>query len=294
MTDPNIFDETCGTACYAQDMGRREFGALVLGAGVAVAAGSAQGAALAVKTEEVTIKTPDGLCDAVLTHPGSGAFPGVLIWPDAMGLRPAFRDMATRLAAEGYAVLVPNPFYRTAKAPVFGPDFDFNKPEDRAKLPALMGPLQMIGAAERDTTAFISFLDSNAAVRKSSKIGTNGYCMGGPLTMRTAATAPDRIGAAGSFHGGSLVTDKPESPHLLIPRIKAKYVFAVAENDDKAQPDAKTVLKASFEAVKNPADIEVYTGAMHGWCVPGGQVYNQALAERAWTKLLALYKKELG
>jgi carboxymethylenebutenolidase len=158
----------------------------------------------------------------------------------------------------------------------------------------MMGPLQAAGAAERDAVAFIGFLDSQAAVKKTAKIGTTGYCMGGPLTMRTAATVPDRVGAAGSFHGGGLVTDKPDSPHLLVPKIKARYLFAIAANDDKAQPDAKDKLRDAFAAAKLPAEIEVYDGAMHGWCVPGSAVYNQPQAERAWARLLVLFKGALA
>jgi carboxymethylenebutenolidase len=284
---PETTDGICGEECFQPD--RREFGAMLLGTGVALAAGGA--AAAELKETDVTITTPDGSCDAVFVHPATGTHPGVLIWPDVMGLRPAFRDMAKRLAAEGYAVLVPNPFYRTAKAPAPGPDFNFQR--DRDKLPPLVGPLTAPGAAERDATTFIAWLDKQNAVNKKAKMGTTGYCMGGPLTMRTAATVPDRIGAGGSFHGGGLVTDKPESPHRMVPKMKARYLIAIAENDDQKEPNTKDELKAAFAAAKLPAEIEVYAGAMHGWCVPGSQVYNHEQAERAWGRLLALFKTTL-
>jgi carboxymethylenebutenolidase len=277
-----------------QTLSRREFAALSAAvAGAGAIANSAQAAEL-VETE-VTVKTADGTCDAALYHPaGKGTWPAVLIWTDIFGLRPAFRDMGKRLAAQGYVVLVPNPFYRTRKAPVFeeGMKFDFNNPEDRAKLPPLTGPLTP-EAVTRDATAHLAFLDAQKVTNKKVKAGVQGYCMGGPMTMRTAAALPARIGAGGSFHGGGLVTDKPDSPHLLVPQIKANYYFGIASNDDQKQPDAKDKLKAAFAAVNGKAKIEVYDGAMHGWCVPGSAVYNQPAAEKAWSELLALYKSSL-
>ena len=280
------------------DLSRRQFGAVSLAGGLAMATGSAS-AALPLAETDVVIKTPDGSCNAAFIHPANGSYPGVLIWPDAFGLRPAFRDMGRRLAGEGYAVLVPNPYYRTSQAPGITTALNFSNPDDRAKLGALMGPLTATGAAERDAVAFVDFLDAQAAVRKASKIGTNGYCMGGPLTMRTAAARPDRVGAGGSFHGGGLVTDAPTSPHLLAPKIKAHYYFGIAASDDDKQPDAKDKLKAAFAAANTPAEIEVYAGSIHGWCVPdmplrdGMPIYNQALADRAWGHLLGLYKTAL-
>jgi len=212
------------------------------------------------------------------------------------------REMAKRLAAEGYSVLVPNPFYRVSKAPFTdASNFNFQNPEDRAKLTPLMGSVNAPGAAEKDAVAYIAFLDAQKQVNKSKKIGTQGYCMGGPLVMKTSATVPDRVGAGGSFHGGGLVTDKPDSPHLLAPKIKAKMYFGIASNDDKNQPDAKVKLKEAFDAAGNPAKIEVYSDAQHGWCVPdmpkqpnGMPIYNKPDAERAWSELLVLYKSALA
>lgn len=287
-------------ALNGPDVSRRGFGALSIGAGVAVTAGTpAKAAELPVTETDVTIKTADGTCDAAFIHPTTGTYPGVIIWPDALGLRPEFRKMGRRLAAAGYAVLVPNPFYRSAKAPVFdSAKFSFSNPEDMGKLQKMMGSMNPKGA-ETDTVAFVAFLDAQPQMKKGSKIGTQGYCMGGPLVMRTAATMPDRIGAAASFHGGGLVTTNPDSPHLLVPKIKAKTLIAVAENDDQKQPDAKDVLKKAFADAKNPAEVEVYP-ALHGWCVgdmplqDGKPLYNKEHAERAWTRLLATYKAGLA
>lgn len=284
-----------------EELSRRDFVALSIAAGIAAAAGSELGAQAQVMEMSVTIKTPDGMCDAAFYHPATGAHPGVLIWPDAFGLRPSMREIAKRLSAEGYSVLVPNPFYRTAKAPVFesASNFDFSNQADRAKLGPLMGPINAAGAAERDAAAYIAFLDAQQQVDRKKKIGSQGYCMGGALVMRTAASVPDRVGAGASFHGGGLVTDQPTSPHLLAPKIKARMYIGVASNDDKQQPDAKTKLKEAFDAAKVPAEIEVYP-SLHGWCVSdmplqnGSPIYNKADADKAWGKLLALYKAGLA
>jgi len=282
---------------------RREFGAVSLAAGWAAVAGApaAEAAERPLAETDVMVKTPDGNCDAAFIHPTTGTFPGVLIWTDVFGLRPSMRQFARRIAAEGYSVLVPNPFYRTAKAPVFDnpSTFDFTNQADTAKLPPLTGPLNAPGAVEKDAIAFVAFLDAQKEVDKAKKIGTQGYCMGGPLVVKTAAAVPDRIGAAGSFHGGGLVTDNPNSPHLLAPKIKARMYFGIAANDDMRQPDAKDKLKAAFAAANVPAEIEVYS-SLHGWCVPdmplqnGAPIYNMPDAERAWGKLVALYRTALA
>ena len=279
---------------------RRDFVALSMAAGLAVSAVSAEAAVEVVETN-VDIKTPDGTCDAAFFHPKSGSHPGVLIWPDAFGLRPATRGIAKRLAAEGYSVLVPNPFYRVSKAPFTdASNFNFQNPTDMAKIRPLMASVNAPGNAEKDAAAYVAFLDAQKEVTQAKKIGTQGYCMGGALVLRTAATLPDRIGAGASFHGGGLVTDKPDSPHLLAPKIKARLYIGVASNDDARQPDAKDKLKEAFAAAKVPAEIEVYPGALHGWCMPdmptqnGTPIYNKPDAERAWGKLIALYKAALA
>ena len=271
---------------------RRTFAALSLGAG-AVVSTAAIGAEASVVETELVIKMADGDCDAALLHPlGAGPWPGAVIFADALGLRPAFRDMGRRLAAEGYAVMIPNPFYRTRKAPVLSGPFDFSKAEDRAKLTDLMAPLTTEVKA-RDGAAWVAFLDTLPQVNKKAPIGVSGYCMGGPYTMLTAAAVPDRVGAAGSFHGGNLVTDKADSPHLLAPKIKAAYYFAIASNDDQRQPDAKDKLRAAFAGAQPAPRIEVYDGCMHGWCVSDGMVYNRPEAERAFGELVGLYRKSL-
>jgi carboxymethylenebutenolidase len=283
------------------EVSRRDFVTLSLAAGLAMAAGAASGAELPVVETNVEVKTPDGTCDAAFIHPATGTHPAVVIWPDAFGLRPSMRDIGKRIAAEGYSVLVPNPFYRLAKAPVFADPskFNFGNPADMAKLTPLMASINAPGAAERDAVAFIAFLDGQRQVDRAKKVGTQGYCMGGPLVVKTAAAVPNRVGAGASFHGGGLVTDQPTSPHLLAPKIKARMYFGVASNDDMRQPDAKDKLKEAFAAAKVPAEIEVYSGALHGWCVPdmplqnGSPIYNKPDAERAWTKLVALYKAGL-
>jgi carboxymethylenebutenolidase len=284
------------------DPSRREFVTTVV-AGFAVAAtGAASAADLPVTEKNVEVKTPDGTCDAVFIHPATGSHPAVLIWPDAFGLRPSMRDIGKRIAAEGYSVLVPNPFYRVAKAPVIADpsSFSFSNPTDRAKLTPLMTSVNTAGNAEKDAAAYIAFLDAQPQVNTAKKIGTQGYCMGGPLVVRTAAAVPNRIGAGASFHGGGLVTDQPTSPHLLAPKITARMYFGVASNDDKQQPDAKDKLREAFAAAKVPAEIEVY-GSLHGWCVPdmpkspdGAPIYNKPDAEKAWAKLVALYKTALA
>ena len=286
----------------SSDLGRRDFVALGVVAGIAASAGTATAAGLEVAETNVNIKTPDGTCDAAFIHPKTGSHAGVLLWPDAFGLRPWTREMGKRLAAEGYSVLVPNPFYRVSKAPFTDAStFDFNNPTDRAKLTPLMGSVNAPGAAEKDAVAYIAFLDAQKEVNKSKKIGTQGYCMGGPLIMKTAATVPNRVGAAASFHGGGLVTNNPDSPHLLAPKIKAQMYFGIATNDDAQQPDAKDKLREAMKAAKVTAEIEVYPNAQHGWCMKdmpkqanGMPIYNMADAEKAWGKLLALYKKALA
>jgi len=272
-------------------LSRRAFG---LSAAAIAAFGVTHASAAETTVEKsVDIKTADGVCDAALFYPeGRGKWPAVLIWTDNQGLRPVFRDIGKRLAAQGYVVLVPNPFYRSRRAPVPGDGFDFTKPEDRAKITSLSATLTPDGA-ERDAVALLAFLDSQPQTNKRKKAGVQGYCMGGHLTFRTAAALPDRIGAAMTFHGGGLVNDTPTSPHLLIPKMKAEVHVAVAKNDDARQPDAKDKLKAAFEAVKLPSSVEVYPGN-HGWCVPGNGSYDEAAAERAWAELSALYRKRLA
>jgi|HubBroStandDraft_1064217.scaffolds.fasta_scaffold00561_4 carboxymethylenebutenolidase len=312
MTDDQRNDQQNQPAndAHPRDITRRDFAVLLVGAGLAATttAQKTQSAAAAGNENEVVetdveIKTADGTCDAAFIHlrpkSKSGSYPGVLVWPDAFGLRPSMRTIGKSIAAEGYAVLVPNPFYRVSKAPFTDAStFNFQNADDMAKLKPLMASATAPGNAEKDAAAYVAFLDAQKEVNKAKKIGTQGYCMGGALVVRTAAHLPDRIGAGASFHGGGLVTDKPDSPHLLAPKIKARMYFGIASNDDSKQPDAKDKLKEAFAAAKVPAEIEVYA-ALHGWCVPdmpvrdGVPIYNKPEAERAWAKLVALYSAAL-
>jgi carboxymethylenebutenolidase len=270
---------------------RRRLGALAVALGGVVMLPRAADA-VDVTESDVTITTPDGNCDAYFVHPSSGASAAVLVWPDIFGLRPAFRTMGKRLAEQGYAVLVVNPFYRQAASPVINEGDTFQTPGVREKLFGLMGALTPESTVT-DATAFVSWLDSQEAVDTSKKVGVQGYCMGGFLVLRTAAAQAGRIGAAASFHGANLTTDQPDSPHLLIPQMKASFLVAIAQNDDEQQPQSKDILREAFDAAGLMAEIEVYP-AQHGWCPPDSQVYDEAQAERAWERLLALYGSALA
>lgn len=266
---------------------RRTF--VALGA-AATLSGTAVYAADSVVETDVSVKTPDGTADAVLFHPGgTGTWPAVLMWPDIFGLRPVFREMGRRLAAQGYTVLVPNPFYRSATSK------DILAGGANPEMQKMFGYRQAMTDAgvDNDAIAYLAFLDAQGATDKTKKAGVQGYCMGGPLSFRTAAAVPGRIGAVGSFHGGGLVTTTPASPHLLIPKTRAAYLIAVAKNDDARAPADKDALKAAFAAAGRPATVEVYP-ADHGWCVPGSQVYNMEAAEKAWAELTKLYKTNLA
>jgi len=266
---------------------RKQFG-IMLGAGIAMMLPQVANA-VTVTESDVTVKTPDGTADGYFVHPASGTAPGVLVWTDIFGLRPAFRQMSKRLAESGYSVLVVNPFYRVKKAPTADAGSATPIPQLLPLAQALTETTQMT-----DAKAFTAWLDQQTSVAKNRKMGVQGYCMGGPIAFRTAAAAPDRIGAVASFHGGGLVTDMPNSPHLQAAKTKAQFLIAVAANDDMRSPNEKNVLKETFAKAKLPAEIEVYTGAAHGWCPPDSQVYNEPQAEKAWTRLLALYGKALA
>lgn len=266
---------------------RKQFG-VMLGAGVAMLLPRVANA-VAVTEGDVDVPTPDGTADCYFVHPASGTAPGVVVWPDIFGLRPAFRQMGKRLAESGYSVLVVNPFYRGKKAPT--------SPEGAATPIDQVRPLaQQLNETTHmtDAKAFVAFLDAQQSVAKNRKIGTQGYCMGGPIAFRTAAAAPDRVGAVASFHGGGLVTQQPNSPHLQAAKTKAQFLVAIAGNDDKRSPDDKTALKETFEKAGLPAEVEVYEDSAHGWCPPDSKVYNEPAAEKAWSRLLVLYGKALA
>jgi len=291
MCDAKTFADQDDQLRRLGDLTRREFGALTVGAGLGVLWPSPAGAS-EVEGRDVSVATPDGKADCYFVHPSSGSHPGVLIWPDAFGLRPAMKQMATRLATSGYAVLVVNPYYRTAKAPILPEGADFADPKTRQTLMSMMATL----SAQTHTTdarAFVAYLEAQPSVARDRKMGTTGYCMGGAIALRTAAARPDRIGAAASFHGGRLVTHDADSPHLLVPKMKAHFLIAIAANDDEAEPNVKDVLRETFARNDLPAEIEVYEGALHGWCPPDSRVYNEAQAERAWSRLLVLFEGAL-
>jgi len=252
----------------------------------------AQVAEADIAESEVDVPMAKGVSDSYFVRPSSGKHPAVLIWPDIKGLRPAFKAMGKRMAMSGYSVLVVNPFYRDAKHPVFGPDASFGDPETRAFLFGMASKLTQ-DASMADAADYFAFLDAQTSVDTARKAGTAGYCMGGPLIMRTAAALPDRIGAAASFHGSRLVTDAPDSPHLLIPKTPAAVLHAIAENDDEKAPEAKTILREAYDAADVSAEIEVYADTLHGWCPPDSQVHNQAQADKAWARMLALFETAL-
>ena len=282
MCDQDHFDDDL------KKYSRRDLGALAA-IGVSAAVFFPQDAkSIEVTEQEVVIKTPDGSCDAFFVTPAQGTHAAVLVWPDIFGLRPAFRQMAKRLAESGYSVLVVNPFYRAKAAPT-APQVASTPIQEVVPLARSLSPK----THQADAASFVAWLDTQPQVDKTKKIGTIGYCMGGPIVMRTAATVPDRIGAGCSFHGGGLATKEPESPHMLVSKMKASFLIAIAENDDQRDPDSKNVLKQAFAEANLPAEIEVYP-AGHGWCPPDTRVYNKDQAERAWARMLALFEKTLG
>ena len=291
MCDDLAFDDMIEHNLRQGGLSRRELGSLALGAGMAFALPRVAGALQATESE-VEIRTPDGTADAYFVHPDTGRHAAVLVWPDIFGLRPAFRQMGRRLAESGYSVLVVNPFYRTKKAPTAPEKANFDDPETRKMLMGLAGTLSP-ATARTDAGAFLAWLDQQAPTDTKRKAGTTGYCMSGRIAFATAATLPDRVGAVASFHGGGLVTDQPESPHLLIPQTKARFLVAIAENDDRKEPKAKDVLRDAFAKAGRPAEVEVYP-ALHGWCPPDSAVYDATQAEKAWERMMALFQTALG
>lgn len=277
-------------------LSRRQFGAA--GAGLVVMAtipgcSEAQSAPgnLAVKGRAVTVTTPDGKVDAWFYAPETGKHPAVIMWPDIAGLREAYKTMASRLASSGYAVLVVNHYYRGAVAPVLDSLVAWRTPEGQAKLKPLIAAITP-AATTSDAKAFVAWLDAQPEVDTAKKIGTCGYCMGGPYTVRTAAAVPDRVGAAASFHGGGLVGSEADSPVNLLAKTKASFLFAIAQNDDASAPGDKTALAAAAKAAGRPAEVEVYP-AQHGWCTIDAPIYDKVQAEKAGSRLLALYAASL-
>jgi carboxymethylenebutenolidase len=286
MCDQDTYQDAIQYERRSGALSRREFSGLAAGAGLASLFSRVANAA-DTKGTDVEIKTPDGTADAYFVHPATGASPAVLMWPDIYGLRPAFKQMATRLAESGYAVLVINPFYRTKKAPTSSDQGDLS-----ALMPMMASLTPQVIAV--DGKALLAWLDTQAAVDKKKKAAITGYCMGGPFTFRVAAQFPDRVGAIGSFHGANLVSDADaDSPHKLVAKMKASALVAIADNDDQRQPDAKDKLEAAFTQAKLPHTVKVYKGAMHGWCAIDSKAYNHDAAEDAWSQQLEMFKKAL-
>lgn len=275
-----------------QGVSRRDFGKLSAAVGAAILLPPVANAQSVTETD-IDITTPDGVADCYFVHPSSGSHAAVIVWPDILGLRPAFRQMGKRLAQSGYSVLVVNPFYRNARSPVVEEGASFGQPEVREKV------MPMARALNKDThytdaRTMVAWLDQQSAVDTSRRIGTTGYCMGGPMVMHTVAAVPDRLGAGGTFHGGGIASDQPSSPHLLIPETQSSMLHCIAGNDDEGDPEVKNRLREAYAAAGLSAEIEVYAGTMHGWCPPDSQVYNEASAERAWSRLLNLFEEALA
>lgn len=280
----------------AHPLDRRAFGlggasAALLAALPACATGAGPDADADLHMRTVLIPTPDGKADAWFIAPAEGAHPAVILWPDIAGMREAYRETGLRLARAGYAVLVVNPYYRSAPAPVLASFAEWRTEAGQARLKPMIAALSPAGTV-RDAAAFIDWLDRQPAVDARRRIGTLGYCMGGPFAFRTALARPERVGAVASFHGAGLVTDAADSPHRLIPRLRADLLIAIARNDDTRQPEAKTLLRAAADAAHRPAEIEVYP-AQHGWCTTDSPAYDPAQAEKAWDRLLATFRHAL-
>lgn len=273
-------------------LNRREFAGLGAGAAaLATIPGCVTAAEAPTSSRMVVIDTPDGKADAFFVYPTRGKHPAVIMWPDIAGLRDAYKTMGTRLAAAGYAVLVVNQYYRSSPAPILGSLMEWRTPAGQEKLKPMIGAITPSGTTS-DAAAFVSWLDAQRQVNSKKRIGSCGYCMGGPFTVRTAFANPARVGAAASFHGGGLVGDAPDSPINLIAKTRAAYLIAIAQNDDERAPKEKTQLRAAADAAKRPAEIEVYP-AQHGWCTLDAPIYDRAQAEKAWGRMLALFKKNL-
>lgn len=274
------------------EMSRRDFTKIATAAGLA-AMFPPLANAQSISERNVDIRTPDGVADCHFAYPSLGAHAAVLVWPDILALRPAFREMGKRLARSGYAVLTVNPFYRDARAPVVGRGASFGDPQIRNLVLPMARNLNE-DTHFTDARAFVSWLDEQDEVDTSKGIGTTGYCMGGPMVMRTVAAVPERLAAGATFHGGGLATNQANSPHLLIPDTRAAMLHCIAENDDANDPEAKVTLREAYADAGIPAEIQVYEDTLHGWCAIDSQVYHQEQAERAWRRLLALFDTHLA
>ena len=243
--------------------------------------------------EHITIRTADGECPThVLTPEGDGPWPAVIIYMDALGMRPAMVEVAERLAANGYLALLPDIFYRSIPYHIPTPTEVFASGDFMGIIGPLMAATGPDKAAE-DTRYFLDYLDTRSDV-KGKKVGTVGFCMGGGMAIAAAGTWPDRVGAAASYHGGRLAVDEPNSPHLLAPKIKAEVYVAGADNDQSYPPEMHEALKKAFDEAGVNYRAEIYEGAMHGWMKPDFPIYNEEAAERGWREMLALFGRALG
>lgn len=291
MCDEITYQDNLEFKNNERQVSRRQFNKISAGAGLAIMLTPVANAQ-EITSSHVEVTTPDGIADCYYTHPVSGSHAAVIIWPDIFGLRPAFETMGDRLAQSGYAVLVVNPFYRLQPAPTSN-STDLSDPENRNKLFGMMSTLTA-DTNTQDAEAFVTWLDAQKEVDTSRGVGTTGYCMGGPLVMRSVAAVPHRFRAGATFHGGGLATDDDSSPHLLIPETNASMLHAIAANDDESNPVAKDMLREAYGAADISAEIEVYEGTLHGWCPPDSTVYHEEQAERAWSRLLALFDNALA
>jgi len=246
-----------------------------------------------MRHEQVSISTGDGDCRAWVFRPeGDGPWPAAIIYMDGPAIRPALFDVAERLAGHGYLTLLPDLFYRDGPYEPMDPSKLFADETARAAIFAKMGRCVSFDAIRTDTGAFLEFLDKQPDV-KGRKVGVTGYCMGGRVALIAAAEFPDRVAAAGAFHPGHLVTDKPDSPHLLAPKIKAKVYLGGADQDSGFTPEHRDQLAQALTGAGVDDRVEIYEGAMHGYTMPDLRVYDGPAAERHWRELVALFDSAL-
>ncbi|MDT9599122.1 dienelactone hydrolase family protein [Sphingosinicella rhizophila] len=288
MCERDQIDQWSRGGSHDWAMNRRHFALAGLGALAACASGSVGAGSGELAEERVRFATADGNMDGFFVRPAQGRHPAILTWPDIAGLREAFEVMARRLAGQGYAVLVVNPYYRALPAPQFRDFAEFRGQNGFEKVGPWRGALTA-DAIQRDAKAAIGWLDDRREVDTGRGVGTHGYCMGGPFTVWTAAAVPGRVRAAASLHGGGLVKpDDPQSPHKLLADTRARYLFAIGQDDDAKAPEVKTALREAAAAARRPAEVEVYS-ANHGWTVIDSPSYDAAAAERAWERMSALF-----
>ncbi|WP_343344311.1 dienelactone hydrolase family protein [Sphingomicrobium sp. XHP0239] len=276
----------------ALSLSRRRFAVLGLATTLAACTTPGTMAMGGLTQRNVTLRTPDGTMDAFFVYPEGQVSQAIIVWPDVAGLRPAFETMARRTASTGRAVLVVNPYYRDGAAPQFA-DFASFREQDGFQTVGPWREKLTPAALRSDTNAIIDWLDTQDAVDGSVGMGAEGYCMGGPFTVRSAVARPDRVRAAASFHGGGLVSENADSPHRQLDETRARYLFAIAQDDDAEAPQAKTRLRQAAQAAGRPAEVEVYAGD-HGWTVLDSPAYDQAAAERAYGRKIALYDAVRG